>query len=79
MAFNNCTNCDAKISCSCEYQIAQDGTECCDMCVGNYDLAMSLAQAIVETVPTKKQTIDDESEFPGGDNLPTDDEEPKIF
>jgi hypothetical protein len=40
---------------------------------------MELAQAIVETLPSKKETTDDERKLPGGDDLQTNDEEPKIF
>jgi hypothetical protein len=79
MAFENCPNCDARIGCSCEYQTAKDGSTCCDACVKNYDLAMDLAQAVVDTVPTKKTTIEDEPELFGGDDLEADDEEPGVL
>lgn len=40
MAFENCTNCGAKIDCSCQYQMASDGTQCCDDCIGAYNMGL---------------------------------------
>jgi hypothetical protein len=81
MAYENCTNCGAKISCGCEYQIADDGTHCCDNCIDNYNLAMNLATAIVETITTKKSKKKNEStiELPSGNDESSNDEEPGVL
>lgn len=79
MAFEPCPNCDAEITCGCQYQTAKDGSEVCDACIENYNLAMDLAQAVVETIPTKKSKKKNEPEFPSGDDLQADDKESELL
>jgi hypothetical protein len=35
-----CPNCKKQLSCGCQKTLAIDGRECCDSCVGNYNLVL---------------------------------------
>jgi hypothetical protein len=44
--FENCKNCDATISCSCQYTLASDGQSCCDDCIQAYETTLVIMSTI---------------------------------
>lgn len=78
MAFENCKNCDAKIDCGCQYQVAIDGTSCCDDCVGAYNFM--LQSKVNETKKIKKKNDEQSnSKLFDGSNEKNGDEQSEIL
>ena len=45
--FENCKNCNGLITCGCEYQLASDGTNCCDACIKDYEAKLKASKDVL--------------------------------
>ena len=63
MAFEPCKNCGTLITCGCQYQLASDGTHCCDDCIQAYELTLYPVNNIVEKVEEQKNIEQNEQSF----------------
>lgn len=53
----NCSNCGAKLSCSCKVRIASDKKSCCTACLGGYEVELARKRNAGKTVPEQATNV----------------------
>jgi hypothetical protein len=60
--YENCKQCNSVISCSCQYQQASDGTQCCDNCIDAYEIAITIVDSMSPEPPVVEESPEDSKE-----------------